>query len=150
MLEGEYMFLSSRLKSLKAAWILNLIRQIIAASRDTEHWVVATIYRGILLNKTIRAQIFDCNGIMSYWSNDGWKENVFFLSVAGNIPAKPIVTRSPFQTRRRKSLKNTTWVWCTLATLTLQSATSHDQLTFICVWSQLVQKGSPKGSQWQV
>ena len=27
-------------KSLKAAWILNLLRQIIAVSRDTEHSVV--------------------------------------------------------------------------------------------------------------
>ena len=50
-LEGEYMFLSSRLKSLKGAWILNLLRQIITASRDTEHSVVRTICLGILLDK---------------------------------------------------------------------------------------------------
>ena len=42
-------------KSLKAAWILNLLRHIIAASRDTEHSAVATICRGILMNKMVRA-----------------------------------------------------------------------------------------------
>ena len=46
-------------KSFKAAsqWILNLLRQIIAASTDTEHSIVATIDRGILLNKMVRASI---------------------------------------------------------------------------------------------
>ena len=47
--------LTFQIKKLKASWILNLLRQIIAALRDTEHSEVITIRRGILLNKMVRA-----------------------------------------------------------------------------------------------
>ena len=50
-------YLPDKKKSLKAAWILNLLRQIIVASRETEHSEVATICRDILLNKMVRTDI---------------------------------------------------------------------------------------------
>ena len=88
-------------KSLKAAWILNLLRQIIADSRDTEHSVVATICWGIFLNKMVKST--DLLGTTDRMTGD--KKRFSFLSIAGNIPAKPTVTRSQFQTWQRKNFK---------------------------------------------
>ena len=63
----------------KKFWILNLLRQTTADSKDKEHLIVATICRGILLNEMIRLLTFDCTGILNHWC---------LLSVAGNILAK--------------------------------------------------------------
>ena len=48
-------------------------------------------------------QIFYCNGIRNYFSNDGRLENIFLLSVAGNITDSITISNMA-----AKNLRNTT------------------------------------------
>ena len=69
---------------------------------------------------------------------------MFLLSsVAGNIPAKPIVTRSQFQTWGWRNLRHTTCLWCTLATLYMRiHQTRFVAHTTLVTWSVTFPMGS--------
>ena len=82
--ERSFFYLSviSDKKSLIAAWILNLLRQIIADSRDKEHLVVATICQIILLKE------HSCLTVMKLRTTDqktGDMKMVFFYPLLAKL-----------------------------------------------------------------